>query len=100
MNEKVIRYNKDREKNVAALANELGWWYENVVMGDKRFGVRDECWIPVGPKLYWDVLDHFEWYEEQLSGRYSTHRVREYGGDEPIYHYKQKARLCFKFEPK
>lgn len=98
---KVIRYSKDREKNVAALAKELDWWYENVIIGNQRYGGNtDECWIPVGPKLYWDVLGNFEWYEEQLSARYSTHRVREYGGDEPLYYYRQKARLCFKFEPK
>ena len=97
---KVIRYSKDREKNVAALAKELDWWYENVIVGNKRLGGNpDECWIQVGPKLYWDVLDNFERYEEQLSSRYSTHRVREYGGDEPLYYYRQKARLCFKFEP-
>ena len=99
---KVIRFSKDRNKNVAALAKELDWWYENVIVGNNELYSHcyrsDECWIPVGPKLYWDVLRNFEWYEEQLSN--STYRVREYGGDEPLYYYRQKAKLCFKFEPK
>ena len=92
---KTIRFSKDRSKNVAALAKELDWWYDNMIVGDKPFGCKpDECWIPVGPKLYWDVLRNFEWYEKQLSSKY---KIREYGGDEPLYYYRQKARLCFKF---
>ena len=102
--EKVIRFSKDKEKNVAALANKLDWWYENVIVGNNelyRHCYRsDQCWIPVGPKLYCDVLDNFEWYEKQLSSRYNTHDIRQYGGDEPIYYYQQKAKVCFKFEPK
>lgn len=94
---KTIRFNKDRSKNVAALAKELGWWYENVIMKGTGIGARsDECTVKVGGKLYWDVSFNYDWYTKQLD-TFSTHKIEFYGGQEPHYEYKEYPTVIFKF---